>query len=153
MIIVLFMIILKYVHEKRVTTCVYRLYNISLLRLSTSWRVLAVMLQISLLDKIKYNNSIGFSWMAGSMLQAASIGGWRMSSYMWQSKITWCSSSMTLWSQKGQRRCSTGRFSYLPVSNLMGATPHLNFASAERRPRYITWVTKGSTSKICLNLL
>ncbi len=43
---------------------------------------------------------------------------------------TWISDSIACESHIGHRCYSSGRFSYRPVSSLMGATPHLIFAKA-----------------------
>ena len=118
-----------------------------------SKQVLAIYRTQLVFENIKVNFSIVvIVWNCGFLTLTLSNRSTRISSYIKHSITAWNSLS-TLSLQKGQSLSFTGRRSYLPVSILSGAVPHLNLAKADLWQRGSMILQYSSVPKVVLNCL
>ena len=118
-------------------------------------RVLATIYTIfgSLRSEINLSSSVFVQKLASSDLACINIS-WRMSQYNGHSIRTWSSSSTLSWHIVHTRSPTSSLvLSYLPVSILRGATPHLNLANADLLPRDMIHLAYSSVLYSCLNNL
>ena len=107
------------------------------------------------LDKINLNSSDSDISLELSLKKTPAISlktCWRRSLYFEQLKITWNSSSTTPSSHISHIRLLTGVPLYLPVYNLIGATPHRNLTITNLCFLDIILVTYDSGLKLFLNV-